>query len=109
MELYLDYISGPVGQAGFYQHQMGHYDPKHTLDFADRMAELGGPRPTQLIWGEEDAWQVKSWAAKIKDAIPGADLHLIPGAGHFVMEDAPEAVAQQLLSFIQGPFCYNNI
>ena len=53
MELYLDYISGPIGQASYYQHQMMHYDPKHTMDFADRMGNFGASRPVQLIWGKK--------------------------------------------------------
>ena len=36
------------------------------------------------------------------DIQPGARLQVIPQAGHFLMEDAPEAVSQQLENFIHS-------
>ncbi len=54
LDAYLDYIAGPVGQASLFQHQIRHYDPRHTLEIADRLGELGA-LPVKLIWGAEDA------------------------------------------------------
>lgn len=99
LDAYLDMISGPVGQASLFQHQVAHYDPRHTLEIADRLGELGA-KPVQLIWGEEDAWQIIDWAYKLKAAIPAADLHIVAGAGHFAMEDRPTEIAQLLVDFI---------
>lgn len=96
---YLDFVTGPVGQASFYQHQVAHYDPRHTAELTDRIAELGRV-PVHLIWGEHDGWQRVEWAYRLRDAIPGATLHVVPDAGHFVLEDAPEPVVAELLSFL---------
>ncbi|MDR7194642.1 alpha/beta fold hydrolase [Luteimonas terrae] len=98
---YLDYISGPVGQASYIQHQMWHYDPKHTMEIADRVAELGRI-PVQLIWGREDTWQVLDWAHRLHKAIPGSELHVVENAGHFSLEDRPEAVSEHLIHFLQA-------
>lgn len=98
---YLDIVSGPVGQASFYQHQVAHYDPRHTAELTDRVPELGR-LPVQLIWGEHDNWQRIEWAHRLRDAIPGAALHVVPDAGHFVLEDAPDAVATELLRFLDA-------
>ncbi len=70
LEIYLDYISGPVGQGSFFQHQVSHYDHRHTSELTDRLAELGR-LPVQILWGENDAWQVVEWAHKLHAAIPG--------------------------------------
>lgn len=98
---YLDYISGPVGQASYFQHQMRHYDPRHTMEIADRLAELGRI-PVQLIWGKQDDWQVLDWAHRLNKAIPGSELHVVENAGHFSLEDRPEDVSKHLVRFLQA-------
>ena len=99
MDTYLDFICGPVGQASFFQHQVMHYDPKHTQEVAPRYAELG-QNPVQLIWGADDAWQVEAWAHKLHAAIPGSELHILQDCGHFSMEDQPEAISALLVDFL---------
>ncbi|WED23028.1 alpha/beta hydrolase [Vibrio sp. JC009] len=99
MDTYLDFISGPVGQGSFFQHQVMHYDPKHTDEVAERYAELGNS-PVQLIWGADDAWQVVDWAHKLNRDIPGSELHIIEDCGHFSMEDQPETISALLVEFL---------
>lgn len=99
LEHYLDIISGPVGQASFYQHQVAHYDPRHTDELTARIGELGRV-PVHLIWGEQDAWQRVGWAHRLRDAIPGATLTVVPDAGHFVVDEAPDAVLSELRRFL---------
>ncbi|MEA3201979.1 MAG: hypothetical protein QOE90_3407 [Thermoplasmata archaeon] len=57
--------------------------------------------PTLVLFGAEDPWLPPPIAERLVKAIPGAQLQLLPGAGHFVAEDAPEEVAERLLSFFQ--------
>ena len=47
--------------------------------------------PTLLIWGEGDRRSPLEIAQRLKDAIPNADLALIPGAGHVSNMEAPTA------------------
>lgn len=101
METYLDFITGPIGQASFFQHQVMHYDPKHTNNYADRYSELG-KLPVQIIWGTDDGWQVVNWAHKLNEAIPGSELHIVPDCGHFAMEDKPKEVTEKLLAFLKA-------
>ena len=68
LDTFLDYISGPIGQGSLFQHQVRHYDPKHTMDVADRYHELARI-PVKLIWGADDEWQVVDWAYKLNRAI----------------------------------------
>ncbi|MBE1284024.1 MAG: alpha/beta fold hydrolase [Rhodobacteraceae bacterium] len=100
MHTYLDYISGPVGQASLFQHQVRHYVPDHTNDVAPRYGELGD-LPVQLIWGAEDAWQVTDWAHRLHEAIPGSELHVLENCGHFAMEDQPEQISGLLIDFLK--------
>ncbi len=99
LETYLNFICGSVGQASFFQHQVMHYDPRHTEEISDRLHELS-KMPVQIIWGEEDAWQVTDWAYKLHAAIPNSTLHILPDCGHFAMEDQPDKISKLILSFI---------
>jgi len=51
------------------------------------------------VWGEEDGWLDPSQATILAEKIPTAEMHLVPNAGHFVMEDAPGEVAEVLVGF----------
>ncbi|KPM38023.1 hypothetical protein AK830_g8515 [Neonectria ditissima] len=100
LDAYLDYICGPVGQASFFQHQVRHYDNKHTMEISGRLHELQ-KLPVQVIWGADDAWQVVDWAYKLQAAIPGSELHLVEDAGHFSPEDQPVKIAELIALFLR--------
>jgi pimeloyl-ACP methyl ester carboxylesterase len=91
LDHYLDIITGPIGQASLFQHQIAHYDPRHTDELTGRLHELG-ELSVRLIWGERDGWQRLEWTRRLHTAIPGSELCTVPDAGHFVMEDAPGTV-----------------
>ena len=55
--------------------------------------------PVEVVWGGEDEWLDPSQAEALAQKIPGSGLRLVPDAGHFVMEDAPERVAELLADF----------
>lgn len=99
LETFLDLISGPIGQASLFQHQVAHYDHRHTSEIGDRLAELS-VMPVQILWGENDSWQVVDWARRLHAAIPGSALHVLPGCGHFAMEDQPERISELILAFV---------
>lgn len=99
LETYLELISGPIGQASLFQHQIRHYDPKHTLEISDQLDVLGRV-PVQLIWGADDAWQVLDWAHRLAEAIPGSHVEVIQNCGHFAPEECPTEVAETLLRFL---------
>lgn len=99
LDTFLDYISGPIGQGSLFQHQVRHYDPKHTMDIADRYHELAAI-PVKLIWGADDEWQVVDWAHKLNKAIPGSELDIIENCGHFSPEDQPDRISEILISFL---------
>lgn len=101
VDAYLEMISGPVGQASLYQHQIAHYDPRHTMEVAPRLGELAA-MPVHILWGEKDAWQDVAWAYKLHGAIPGSSLKVIAGGGHFVMENDPKLIADEVIAFTEA-------
>lgn len=99
LEVYVDLISGPLGQPSFFRHQDAHYDPRHTLEISDRLDRLGRV-PVQLLWGADDTWQTPDWADRLYGAIPGSSLHLIDNCGHFAPEEKPAEVAAGIVEFL---------
>ena len=96
LQAYLRPITGPIGQASFFQHQVRHYDSRYTEELEKRLPELC-ELGVRLIWGEADEWQPISYARRLSGDIPGSELCTIPQTGHFAMEDAPERVAELIL------------
>jgi len=68
-------------------------DARITQDVAARLAELR--MPTHVVWGEHDPFQKVRWAARLRDAIPGATLTVLDG-GHFLPWDRPTEVAREI-------------
>jgi pimeloyl-ACP methyl ester carboxylesterase len=59
--------------------------------------------PLNGIWGEFDAPanpQAPARVAALRERCPGADIRMIPGAGHWVAYEAPEAVNTMLLEML---------
>jgi pimeloyl-ACP methyl ester carboxylesterase len=56
--------------------------------------------PTLLIWGEQDGITSRAHHDEILEAIPGAKLEVIAGAGHLPTVEAPEIVVPLLTDFI---------
>lgn len=63
-----------------------------------RLGEIGVP--TLVTVGEEDLATPPSQAREIADAVPGASLALIPGAGHLTPLERPDAVTRGMLAFL---------
>jgi pimeloyl-ACP methyl ester carboxylesterase len=58
--------------------------------------------PVLLLWGERDSAVPASHAADYERVLPNAQTVILPGIGHVPMEEAPEASAQVLRTFLQG-------
>ena len=59
-------------------------------------------RPVRIIFGDADPSLNRGVARTFHEFLPGSELFLIPGAGHFVQMDEPEQVARLLLA-MPGP------
>lgn len=70
-------------------------------DSADLLPMLAG-LPTLVIVGQEDVLTPPAQARALADAIPGARLVVIPGAGHLPPVEQPEATTRALLGFLRS-------
>jgi pimeloyl-ACP methyl ester carboxylesterase len=56
--------------------------------------------PVLLLLGSEDRMTPPAKARALAEAIPGAATTLLPGVGHMMMGEAPDAVIDALLGFL---------
>ena len=69
------------------------------LDFTSRLAEISAP--TCILVGEKDWLKGIEYARILQEGIPGAELHLIPGAGHASCWENPDVFNQLVLDFLE--------
>jgi pimeloyl-ACP methyl ester carboxylesterase len=96
LEPYLAPWRGGRGQPAFYR-QIAQMDLRHTDEVEARYGEIRCP--VLLLWGEEDSWIPLERGRDLAGRIPAAELIPIPGAGHLMQEDAPEAIVAAALRF----------
>ncbi|NNG02039.1 MAG: alpha/beta hydrolase [Desulfobacteraceae bacterium] len=56
--------------------------------------------PTLILWGQNDRMMGTDTARELASDIPGSQLKIIPSCGHFLQEDNPEAVTENMLKFL---------
>ena len=95
LQLYVEPWTGETGQAAFYR-QIAQMERRYTDEIEARLGQLGCP--VSLLWGEEDRWIPLERGRELAARIPGASLQVVPGAGHLVQEDAPEAIVASVLA-----------
>jgi haloalkane dehalogenase len=62
------------------------------------LARLGVP--TLILWGADDPFASVAGAHRFHREIPGSKLVVIEGAGHFLVADAPDRVAEEIAGFL---------
>jgi pimeloyl-ACP methyl ester carboxylesterase len=77
------------GQAAFYR-QIAQADQRYTDEVEPRYPDID--LPVTVVWGADDAWIPVERAHRLAALIPGAELHVVPRAGHLIHLDAPEAL-----------------
>jgi pimeloyl-ACP methyl ester carboxylesterase len=69
-------------------------------DLTDLLPQIAVP--TLLIWGESAARSPLGVARQFKDAIPGAELVVLPGAGHCSNLEQPRLFNEAIRSFLRA-------
>lgn len=87
---------GEAGQIAFYR-QIAQMDPVFTDAVEPLYPTLRCP--VQLLWGTEDRWIPIETGRRLAAMLPEARFVEVPGAGHLVQEDAPEAIVAALAGF----------
>ncbi len=96
LEPYVAPWTGPVGQPAFYR-QIAQMDLAFTDEVQPRYGELRCP--VRLLWGEDDEWIPLERGRELAALLPGCELTVVPGSGHLMQEDAPEAIVAAAIRF----------
>ncbi|MGP1396310.1 MAG: 3-oxoadipate enol-lactonase [Inquilinaceae bacterium] len=70
-------------------------------DLTERTRSLSAP--TLILGGSEDGSTPPDVVRGLAELIAGAEMHIIDGAGHLPMVDAPDAVARRVNAFLASP------
>jgi len=94
-------FDGPDGVAAFFRFA-------RALDgrgLADREAELGAlDVPVLIFWGEDDPFLPATVAERLNAAIPSSTLGLVPGCGHFLVDDAIETIGPMIHEYLRARY-----
>jgi pimeloyl-ACP methyl ester carboxylesterase len=63
------------------------------------LAALGVP--ALVLWGEEDPFAPLAGAHRFARELPGAELVVLEGVGHFVFDEAPERANAAIVPFLE--------
>ena len=58
--------------------------------------------PTLIVWGENDEFAPVAGAHRFHREIPGSELRVFEGAGHFLFSDAPGDSVAAVVDFLEG-------
>ncbi|HSL11076.1 MAG TPA: alpha/beta hydrolase [Actinomycetota bacterium] len=60
--------------------------------------------PILLLWGEDDPVVPLDVAERLHDALPSSSLGLLPGVGHFVMDEAGPTVVPMVAEWLRAKY-----
>ena len=95
---YIEPWNSELGKELFFQ-QIRLLHPNYSNSVATDVKELG--RPALIVWAENDQQMPLKYAQRLHRDIAGSHLVVIPGAGHMILFDAPDAVASALTDFME--------
>ena len=86
------------------ERRRGHLELYRSGDF-DKLRPYEGclaglAVPTLLLWGADDPFAPVGGAHRFHKQIPGSELTVLEGAGHFVVEDDPARYGTELARFL---------
>jgi len=88
---------GAAGQPAFYR-QIAQMDLRFTDEVEGRYREVRCP--VRLLWGEQDAWVPLARGEQLAALLPDVIFQPVPGSGHLMQEDRPEAIADAARAFL---------
>ena len=87
------------GKSAFYR-QIAQADSAFTDEVQSLYPRI--TKPVMILWGKEDTWIPLDRGNLLHEMIPGSLFHVIPDAGHLVIEEQPELLVDKILPFLQN-------
>jgi pimeloyl-ACP methyl ester carboxylesterase len=108
---YLDHEKGahavdlylrPFAESGGRDALMKHLDAlesHETESLSTRLKDVVSP--TAIVWGEKDPFLPVTLGERLRAAIPGSTLEIVPQARHFAPEESAHAIARAVTKLLQ--------
>jgi haloalkane dehalogenase len=97
-EFYKAYSDPERKQSQLDLYRSGDFSKLNAYD--GKLGELGVP--TLIIWGANDQFAPVRGAYRFQKQLPHSKLVVLDDAGHFLMEDEPQRVAEEISAFLAG-------
>lgn len=97
VDRYLRPFATPEGRDALMAH-LGALDAAETAALAPRLRDM--VQPTSVLWGAADPFLPVTLGQRLAGTIPSATLEVVPDAGHFLPEEAPERVARSITALL---------
>ncbi len=97
---YLHAWSGEEGVASFFR--FARALDGQGLDRANDLAAID--IPVLIFWGEEDPFYPATVAERLNAAIPSSTLGLLPGCGHFLVDEAIETIGPMIYEYLRARY-----
>lgn len=88
---------GSDGKSAFYR-QIAQADSVFTDEVQSLYSQVS--QPVLILWGKEDTWIPLDRGKLLHEMIPGSMFHVIPDAGHLVIEEQPELLVEKIQQFL---------
>ena len=76
-------------------------DPSYAvMAETDRLLSTLSRLPMLICWGQHDFVFDLDYLAEWRRRFPNAEVHLLPEAGHYLLEDAPDQVLGHVRAFL---------
>ena len=60
--------------------------------------------PALILWGEDDPVYPSSVGERLNDAMPSSTLGLLPGCGHFLVDEAPDTIGPMIAEYLRARY-----
>ena len=98
---YLRPWSGPEGVAAFFRFARA-MDGRGLVGRDEDLGRL--EIPVLIFWGEEDPFYPSWIAERLNEAIPTSTLGLLPGCGHFLVDDSIETIGPMIYEYLRARY-----
>ncbi|MDP9297170.1 MAG: alpha/beta hydrolase [Actinomycetota bacterium] len=62
--------------------------------------------PALILWGEEDPFQPLEVAERLSEAMPSSALGVVPGCGHYLVEEAGETIGPMIHEYLRARYLH---
>jgi pimeloyl-ACP methyl ester carboxylesterase len=98
---YVRPYEGAEGAAAFFRFA----EAIDGVGLAGREAELAALEiPVLILWGEDDPYMPVEAAEQLNEWIATSTLGLLPGCGHFVLEDAIDTIGPMIYEYLRARY-----